>query len=102
MGLFLGIKYDIKKDEFTFHSDIKEERQVDILEAVVRMQIGAGVDNSKANDLNVYLISIDWDLSDDSFSIKSNTGNKGLTTGIIMQAFKKLSNTASNKSKEKN
>lgn len=52
--------------------------------------IGRGVDESNANEHDEYRIVIGLELSDDSWGITSNTGNKGLTTGILMDVIKRL------------
>ncbi|MDD4931509.1 MAG: hypothetical protein PHG66_05200 [Candidatus Colwellbacteria bacterium] len=49
----------------------------------IRAQMGAGADDSKPNDKNIYSIDIMLDLSTDTFSVKSDTGNKSLTCGIV-------------------
>ena len=54
-------------------------------------QVGQGKDESKPKERDVYEITIDLDLRDDTFYTASNTGNKGLTVGLVMDVFNRLS-----------
>ena len=58
----------------------------------VRANAGQGADNSKPNKKSRYEILIMLDMSDDTFSVKSDTGNKGLTCGIVMSALGDIKN----------
>jgi len=85
------IEYNIETDKFKVDSEATNKGVQEIIENVLRAHIGAGVDNSEPNIQDVYNISITWDFSDDSFVIKSNTGNKGLTDGILLDfLFRKI------------
>jgi hypothetical protein len=87
-SLFIEIKYHVERENpFEFTSNIKEELRSDILEAVMSTHIGAGSDSRERIDRDVYVIRIDWDLSDDSYKLTSNTNNSGLDTGILMAAM---------------
>lgn len=85
--LLVKIEFDINKDTFKIASNADEDCITEIIENVLRDQIGAGHDNSEPNVQDTYTITIKWDLSDDSYSITSDTGNKGLTAGILLQLF---------------
>ena len=86
--LFVELKYDIKKDNFDVSTNIKEKSVSDIVETFLRNQVGAGVDNKEANKYDVYNIRIELDLSDDTFKVSDNCGNKGLRDGILMRFLK--------------
>ncbi|MBI1999230.1 MAG: hypothetical protein HYS74_01070 [Parcubacteria group bacterium] len=87
----LEIYFDINNPEKTvIKTNAKEEALEEILEAWLYCQIGQGKDESKPNRQDTYKIKIQLDLSDDTFYTNSNTGNKGLTCGIIMDVFKRL------------
>ncbi|MEI6296710.1 MAG: hypothetical protein WCO84_03640 [bacterium] len=62
----------------------------EFLDAFIRGQLGAGADESIANDKVEYHVDIALDLSDDSIVVKSDTGNKGLVCGIVMQVLRDL------------
>lgn len=80
--LFLKIKFWLNEDRFDVESNVKSARIKSIVENIVRSHIGAGVDNSKAVERDVYTINIGYNM-DDSYTLGSDTGNKGLTTGIL-------------------
>ena len=80
--LLLRIRFNVLEDRFKVESNIKKEQWGGIVENVVSSHIGEGVDNSKATERDVYLIDIDYSM-DDTFTVSSDTGNKGLTTGIL-------------------
>jgi len=87
----IKIVFNMKEFPKTFiETDVKTEEIKEVLCAFVQGQAGEGVDESKANILDIYTIDIILELSDDSFRIVSDTGNKGLTCGIVMQTMKVL------------
>jgi len=84
-NLFLNIEYDIENDKYKFNSNAKEYRT--IIENFLRSQIGAGQDNRKPVEKDIYNISIELDLSNDSFKSSDDCGNYGLRDGILMNAL---------------
>jgi len=88
--LSILIKHDISKNTYEIATEIKRSMLKDILGDVVRSKLGAGVDNSTPNRLAIYQIKILIDISVDLISTSSNCGNKGLETGIIMDAFQRM------------
>lgn len=75
-------------------TNVKKELVVDMLEEWLRGQIGQGEDKNPANKKAEYQIDIWIDLSYDRFSVKSDTGNKGLTCGIVMSLLNQLDKIA--------
>ena len=55
----------------------------ELLGEFLRTQLGQGRDGKKANEKDAYKISIGLDLSGDVFQTVSDTGNQGLTAGIV-------------------
>ncbi len=49
-----------------------------------------GADTTKLEEHDAYVIKIGLVIEDDSFCTESNTGNKGLTAGIIIDVLRKL------------
>jgi hypothetical protein len=72
-----------EKSATIIHTNIKESYIDDFLAEIVHAQVGKGADNRKANEQDIYNIMISCDLTYDLINISSNTGNAGLTTGII-------------------
>ena len=88
--IVLKIAFDERHPEkTTIKTNARKEAIEEILEAWLSCQIG-GKDKSKPKKKSVYQIEIQLDLSDDSFVTHSDTGNKGLTCGIIIDVFKRL------------
>ncbi len=88
--LTLDITYDIRNESFNIDSDANEEAYASLIETYLHTQVGAGRDDSPAVERNIYHIRLEWYHSEDDFVIKSDTGNKGLREGILMEILKKL------------
>jgi hypothetical protein len=89
--LTIKLLYNVKNDEFKCETDIKEDKLSEIISDFLRTQMGLGSDERKANELDTYEITLTLDLADgDTFHLKSNTGNDGLTTGIILEYFNRI------------
>ncbi len=87
----LEITYPVEKpEESKIQTNARPEAIEEILSTWLTGQQGEGKDESKENQLSEYTIVIELDLSDDSFVTRSNTGNKGLTAGILMDVLKRL------------
>lgn len=56
----------------------------DILSSWIQNQIGQGADPSPRVERDVYTVRIGLVIEDDSFCTESDTGNRGLTAGIVM------------------
>lgn len=89
--LILDITYPINTpDDFKIDGNVKEECQTDLLSDFIRGQLGAGADNSPPIERSEYHIRICVDLDGDKFSVTSDTGNKGLRDGIVMDVIRRL------------
>jgi hypothetical protein len=97
--LTLRIEYDINDGTFKIASNIKKERYADLINSFVCTQIGKGEDKKEADKRDIYDISIKWYPGSDTFVCYSNTGNKGLREGILMDVSRKI-DTPYNKSKD--
>ena len=82
-----------KKHQFRSRGNVKPSGKISIIETFLQDQIGKGKDESKRNEKNVYHIKLKWYSEDDKIIIESDTGNKGLTTGILMAYLKRLNIT---------
>lgn len=88
--LFMDIAYDTNKNTFKITGNLNKVGQKTILETFLLYQVGAGEDNSKANEREVYNIRFEVDLSYDDIRVSDNIGNKGLRDGILVEVYKKL------------
>lgn len=79
-----------EEDSFELGGSIKKEAAFEIIENWLRSRMGAGPDDTKANDLKTYHIEIDWTPAGDVFTCRSDCGNKGLRDGILLYVLKKL------------
>jgi len=82
-----------KKYQFRSKGNVKPNNRISIIEAFLQDQIGKGKDESKRNEKDVYHVKLRWHPENDTIVVKSDTGNKGLTAGILMAYLKKLSIT---------
>ncbi len=89
----LEITYDMRDPKLTeIKTNAKNTAVEEILENYILSQAGTGADGSKPSNRRWYKIVIGLDLGDDTFFTESNTGNKGLTVGIVMAVLKDLKN----------
>ncbi len=75
----------------TIKTNAEPEAIEDLLATWIQAQSGSGKDTSNPNIKDIYEVQISLDLSDDTFSTRSDTGNKGLTAGIVIRTFQELS-----------
>lgn len=71
-------------------TDMSNDGIIELLETYTQSCIGAGADESEAVEREVYNILLQIDLSDDTITVQSNTGNKGLTLGILMDILTRM------------
>ena len=90
MDLKIDITYKIEDGNFEIKGNVKEEAQVSIIENFLRTQKGNGQDNREANNQEKYHISLELDLTDDSYKVSYDTGNKGLRDGILIDVLGRL------------
>lgn len=79
-----------KPRETIIETNVKTEALDEFFAYFVHSQIGAGKDESKPNEKDVYDITIQINLEDDSLTVKSDTGNKGLTAGIVADIWSRI------------
>ena len=89
--IIVKIDYNIKEQlETVVRTNAKDEALPEILQNWIRCEIGQGEDNKEPNREDIYKIRITLDLTDGSFYTKSNTGNKDLTCGLVMNVLNML------------
>jgi hypothetical protein len=81
--IYVHVEYDIVKDLFKVDSNTREPK--DIIMNFIRIQMGAGKDNTPANIQDIYNIKVHLDLSEDIFTCTYDCGNKELREGILMR-----------------
>lgn len=93
IDLQMTINYDMKAGSFTWDetkTNVKQSYREELLSDFLQSQIGSGADDTPAVEWDAYEIQIGVDLSDDTFYVKHNCGNKGLRDGILMDVLRKL------------
>ncbi len=88
--LTLDIQYDIDTDQFKVEGKANEEGRKELVETFLREQISAGEDNRTPIKRQTYHIQLRWHPENDVIEASSDTGNKGLRDGILMQYLKSL------------
>ncbi len=87
--VFIVLEYNINEPlKSTIKANANQEGVREILEAWVHTQLGAGPDPREAVPRDVYTIKIGLRLEDDAFGTESDTNNKGLTCGIVLDALR--------------
>ena len=90
--IYLKFKYPINDpDKFEIDTNAKKGVVSDLISDFIQSQVGAGKDESKPNEHEVYEIELRIDLTDDTWFTKDNCGNKGLRDGILMDILGRLS-----------
>lgn len=85
------IEYDLNEPEKTvIRTNLKPEGLEEVLEWWLQGQLGLGKDSREPVRKEKYLISIGVRLADDTFFTESDTGNAGLTCGLVMDVFGRL------------
>lgn len=79
-----------KTDKTIIKTNANKEGLREVLEAWLSCEAGQGEDDSEPNEKSEYKITIQIDLDSDTFYTDSDTGNKGLTCGIVMEVLNKL------------
>ena len=87
----MNIEYKVKDGSYDVSSDLTKFGQYEVLEAYIRVQMGQGEDKRKPEKRKKYAIQVRWNPDGDVIGVKSNTGNDGLTCGILMGLYQKLS-----------
>lgn len=90
VDLIIDITFNVETDGTAIKTNVKKEAIEDMLADWLYRQMGSGQDDSKANQLDIYNIKIGYSLDEDAFGSESNTGNKGLTCGIVQRVLSNL------------
>jgi len=85
--LYIDILYHVEENKYDLDTDIKEAMLPEVLSDYLRAQMGKGRDNREPNRHESFHIRIELDLTEDTFKTQSDTGNAGLTTGIVMNVL---------------
>ena len=89
--MYLNVGFFVDDGEFTINSNAKNiDALINMVESFLQLQAGRGIDNSDANVRDEYTITLELDLSSDTFASRDNTGNKGLRDGILMKLLSDL------------
>ena len=84
---FVTLKYNVKTNKFETDTNCNKDGLAEILENFLRSEIGKGKDERKRNILDEYTITLNLDLSSDTFHITDNCGNDSLRCGIVQYYF---------------
>lgn len=90
--LTIRITFDVENPGNTIiKTNLKTGAVKEILENWIFDKVGTGKDkNAPDTSISIYEIEILLDLEEDVFFTKSNTGNRGLTLGIVMSVLSRL------------
>lgn len=89
--IIIEVYFDMNKERAVVKTNAKREALRELLGDWLYAQIGKGEDSAPPNEKDEFKIKIKLDLKTDTFTTESDTGNKGLTCGIIkMDVFEKL------------
>lgn len=87
----LEITFNINDlDKTAIITNAKKEAVSEILEAWLSCQVGQGKDENEPTIKDEYKIKIQLDLSTDTFYTSSDTENKSLTCGLILDMLGRL------------
>lgn len=83
--LTLDILYQVESNNFEVGGDVNDQGRKGLVENFLLGQVGAGADDREPNVQDTYRIQLQWYPHDDRIVSRSDTGNKGLRDGILMQ-----------------
>lgn len=84
----IEIQYDIEKGDYNLNSNLKYKGISEVLGSYIRTQFGKGEDDSKPNEKDCYNLQLGWEPKNDKLIFSSDTGNKGLDLGILLDVFR--------------
>lgn len=91
VDVLIVVSFDVTDPTKTcIFTNARTEALEELLSNWLQDQIGRGSDGKPAMERDVYTIEIGLFLDDDSFCTASDTGNKGLTAGIMMEVMRDL------------
>jgi hypothetical protein len=93
VDVLVEIRFPMKEGESaTIYTNARTDNDAleDILSTWVQHQFGRGEDPSPVIDREVYTIKLGLVVEDDSFCTESDTGNNGLTCGIVVEVLQNL------------
>ncbi len=85
--MYIDILFHVEENKYDLDTDIKEAMLPEVLSDYLRAQMGKGHDDRKPNRHKSFHVRIEIDLATDTFKTASDTGNAGLTTGIVMNVL---------------
>ena len=88
--IIFEIKYDLNTEKFSVSGNVNREWLEEIVDTLIRNEIGKGEDSTEANKLDLYVIKFYVDLSEDIIKVNDNCGNKGLRLGILGQLLSNI------------
>lgn len=92
VDIVIKISASIKNPEQTvIKTNARKEALDELLSNWLQDQIGTGADNAEPADKDPYEITIGLILENDQFLTESDTGNRALTCGIVMDVLSRLS-----------
>lgn len=90
--LYIKVTFPINEpDDFEIETNVNPELVGSLIGDFLYMQHGRGADDSKADEeREIYHIDLYVDLTDDTWRVSCDTGNKGLRDGILMHLFQEI------------
>lgn len=91
VDVLVVIHHDVcERGRTCVYTNGRSEALEEILSAWLQNEMGRGRDDAPFVERAVYTIEIGLALEDDTFFTKSDTGNRGLTCGVVMDALRNL------------
>ena len=85
--LYINLEVDWKSNKYLIDTNIKEDKIDDILAEYYRGTLSKSPDHNDAVEKDKYNIRIELDLSEDIFTMNSDTGNRVLTYELVREAI---------------
>lgn len=84
VDVLVTLEFDVKAETVKIGGNAKKEAVEELLADYLHSRVGAGKDETPPEKRDVYHIILGIDLSDDSWFVEHNCGNKGLREGLVM------------------
>ena len=89
-SVHVSLKHNVTRELYGVFTDMNVEGAKGVVEAFLSTQIGQGVDNNEANDLDICTVKLRCDLAYDIFFCTDDCGNRGLRDGVLVFFLKTL------------
>ena len=88
VDIWVKLTFNLLTGKFKVKTNCNDPKD-HLVSKFLETQVGKGKDDSEAVERNIYNIKIGLDMSNDTFYVSHDCGNKGLRDGILLHYLSK-------------